>query len=285
MKSDANHLNMSAADRRKSPDVKAIRARVRELRPWFHNLHLPGGVQTVPDHFLGDFPSYKWHETSKHIPDEMAGARALDIGCNAGFYSIELARRGASVTALDMNAHYLAQARWAAGLYGLDRQIEFRQMQVYELARTDEKWDIVLFLGTFYHLRHPLLALDIIRRVTVSTLIFQTMTIPEPEAESERQAAPVPDDLPFDERHRMSHPGWPRMAFIERRLAGDPTNWWAADFNCVEAMLRSSGFKQPKTIGVETWMTSPDPDWRPKEWIREEYLAAVGKQSEGNEGL
>jgi tRNA (mo5U34)-methyltransferase len=259
-----------------SVEVDAIEARVRELRPWFHNLHLPGGVRTVLDHFLGDFPAYKWEETAKHLPEDMASIRALDIGCNAGFYAMELARRGASVTAVDMNPHYLEQARWAAGLFGLDRKIDFRRMQVYELARTGEKWDLVLFLGTFYHLRHPLLALDIVRRVTASTLIFQTMTIPEPDSVSTRPSSPLPFDLPFDERSRMGNSDWPRMAFIENWLAGDPTNWWAADASCAEAMLRSSGFEDPVLIGVETWMTRPDPNWRPEHWLLEEYAAVVG---------
>ncbi len=284
MKTKTPTQNEPATTRGPEPiDVDVIEARVRELRPWFHNLHLPGDVQTVPDHFLGDFPSYKWKETAKSLPEDMSGIRALDIGCNAGFYSMELARRGASVTAVDMNPHYLEQAVWAAGLYGLERKIDFRRMQVYELARMGKKWDLVLFLGTFYHLRHPLLALDILRRITVSTLIFQTMTIPEPESGPARPSSPLPFDLPFDERSRMGAPDWPRMAFIENRLAGDPTNWWAADASCAEAMLRSSGFEDPVPIGVETWMTRPDPIWRAEDWLLEEYAAAVGLERSGEE--
>ena len=39
-----------------------------ELGPWFHNLHLPDGVQTAPDHPLGDFPRWKWEEIAPHLP-------------------------------------------------------------------------------------------------------------------------------------------------------------------------------------------------------------------------
>ena len=83
-------------------------AEIRELAPWFHNLHLPGGVQTAPDHPLGDFPAFKWRELAGSLPGDLTGWRALDIGCNAGFYSFELARRGAEVLGIDLDERYLA---------------------------------------------------------------------------------------------------------------------------------------------------------------------------------
>src|SRR3954468_17440893 len=95
------------------------RRAVAALGPWFHNLHLPDGRQTAPDHPLGDFPAFKWAEIAPHVPHDLAGWTALDIGCNAGFYTFELARRGARVTALEIDERYLAQARWAAAQYGL----------------------------------------------------------------------------------------------------------------------------------------------------------------------
>jgi 2-polyprenyl-3-methyl-5-hydroxy-6-metoxy-1,4-benzoquinol methylase len=80
-------------------DARAERRRqIERLGPWFHNLHLPDGEQTAPDHFIvGDFPSFKWCEVAPLISARLDGWRALDVGCNAGFYSFELARRGASV--------------------------------------------------------------------------------------------------------------------------------------------------------------------------------------------
>src|SRR5438309_3985832 len=93
----------------------------------------------------------------------MRGLRALDIGCNAGFYALEMARRGASVLAVDVDAHYLRQAAWARDQFGFTpAQIELRQLQVYELASVPECFDVVLFLGVLYHLRYPMLALDIV---------------------------------------------------------------------------------------------------------------------------
>ena len=89
----------------------AVPAEIAELAPWFHNLHLPGGVETAPDHPLGDFPAYKWAEVASAVPEDLSRWQALDIGCNAGFYTFELARRGADVLAVDVDEHYLRQAR------------------------------------------------------------------------------------------------------------------------------------------------------------------------------
>src|SRR3954464_9775369 len=91
-----------------------IRIRVRELGKWFHNLDLRG-VQTAPDHFLGDYPRSKWKYFAGAIPSDLSGRTVLDIGCNGGFYSIEMKRRGAErVVAIDFDDTYLAQARFAA---------------------------------------------------------------------------------------------------------------------------------------------------------------------------
>jgi SAM-dependent methyltransferase len=95
-------------------------------------LHLPDGTQTAPNHFLGDFPSHKWKYLAPHLPTDLTGWRALDIGCNAGFYVFELARRGAEVTAIDIDPRYLVQACWAATQYGVQNQVEFRRMHVVE---------------------------------------------------------------------------------------------------------------------------------------------------------
>ena len=244
-----------------------------ELAPWFHNLHLPGGRQTAPDHPLGDFPAFKWQEIAPALPADLSGARALDIGCNAGFYSFELARAGADVLAIDVDEHYLRQGRWAAGELGVADRVEFRQMGVYDLARLSETFDVVLFLGVLYHLRHPLLAIDTVSERVGSTLVMQTLTAPGDEV------GEIPADLPISARAALRAPGWPSMAFIEHELAGDPTNWWAPTGACVEAMLRSAGLTVTARPGHEIYVCSPGGergDWTAAA-VQAELDAATGR--------
>lgn len=256
---------------RHDPVAKQIAA----LSPWFHNLHLPSGHETAPDHPLGDFPAFKWDQLAGSLPSELTGMRALDVGCNAGYYSFELAARGAEVLAIDSDEHYLRQARWAAEQLDPEGRVSFRHAQLYELARTAECFDLILFLGVLYHLRYPLLALDLIAGLTRGTMVLQTMTMPGQSA-----ASAVPDDLPISQRQRLARPGWPHAAFIEHQLADDPTNWWVADDACVQAMLRSAGLRIVDTPGHELYVCVPDPGHDHAASIRTAELhAALGVSS------
>jgi tRNA (mo5U34)-methyltransferase len=103
-----------------------IKERVQKLGKWFHNINL-NGIPTAPDHFLGDYPKVKFQNFAGSIPSDLTGKSVLDIGCNAGFYSIEMKNRGADrVLGIDTDERYLAQARFAAEVLEVD--IQFRNM-------------------------------------------------------------------------------------------------------------------------------------------------------------
>jgi tRNA (mo5U34)-methyltransferase len=226
---------VNAIDRLPKLSPEDIRRRAEALGPWFHNLDLDG-VRTAPNHFLGDYPAVKWRSFADAVPQDLGGKSVLDIGCNGGFYSIEMKRRGAArVLGIDFDDDYLAQARFAAEVTGLD--IEFRRLSVYDVAALGERFDIVLFMGVLYHLRHPLLALDLIHEhVAGDMLIVQSMQ------RGSKAVAPVRADYDFFEMDHFDEPAYPKMHFIEHRYAKDPTNWWAPNRACMEAMLRSAGF-------------------------------------------
>jgi tRNA (mo5U34)-methyltransferase len=212
-----------------------IEQRVQQLQPWFHNLDLQG-VRTAPNHFLGNYPELKWRTFEHALPDDLRGKTVLDIGCNAGFFSIEMKRRGAArVVGLDTEPLYLEQARFASEIAGYE--LELMDLSVYEVAKLRERFDIVLFTGVFYHLRHPLLALDLIREHVVGgLLVFQSM---------QRGSASSPalePDYPFSETSIFEQRDFPSMYFIERKYSGDATNWWIPNRACAEAVLRSAGF-------------------------------------------
>ena len=224
-----------------------IARRVADLAPWFHNVDL-AGVRTAPDHFLGDYPGIVWQLLGPALPEDLTGKTVLDVGCNAGTFGLALKRRGAAhVVGIDTDPRYLAQARLAADVQGLE--LELHQLSVFDVAKLGRKFDVVLFMGVLYHLRHPLLALDLLRAHAVGELlVFQSMI------RGSQGRTPVAPDYPFEETSVFDHPAWPKLHFVERSYANDETNWWIPNRACVEAMLRSAGFTPRSLPGTELYL-------------------------------
>ena len=226
-----------------------LEERIEALAPWFHNIDL-NGIWTAPDHFLGDYPGAKFKRFAPHLPKELNGKSVLDIGCNAGFYSIEMKRRGASrVLGIDSDERYLAQAQLAAEVLGYDDDVEFANFDVYDVGAIGEKFDLVIFMGVLYHLRHPLLALDLVREhVAKDMLLFQSMQ------RGSRHVLKLDEDYEFAEEAIFFESGFPKLHFIERQYSHDWTNWWVPNRACTEAMLRSAGFSIDKRIEEEVYL-------------------------------
>jgi tRNA (mo5U34)-methyltransferase len=227
-----------------------VQQRIAELGDWFQNIRLHG-IETAPNHFLGDYPTFKWRRFQHAIPADLHGKTVLEVGCNAGFYCQEMKRRGASrVLGIDTDPVYLKQARFAAEVNGLE--IEYRRLDVYSVAELRERFDLVLFMGVLYHLRHPLLALDLLREYAVGeTMVFQSLQ------RGSREIQPLAPDYPFTETAIFEQPGYPLLHFVERRYSNDPTNWWIPNRACVEAMLRSSGFEIAGHPEEEVYICKP----------------------------
>ncbi|RCS23563.1 TIGR04290 family methyltransferase [Phyllobacterium salinisoli] len=216
-------------------ETHEIRRRIEELAPWFHNLRI-GGIETAPEHFLGDYPACKWETFADVLPKDMTGKTVLDIGCNAGFYSLEMKRRNAAhVVSIDHDPHYLRQAAFAAEQEGVE--LELHQMSVYDVPKLKRKFDLVIFTGVLYHLRHPLLALDMIYEyVAGDMLLFQSMQ------RGSDDIAAIEPDYSFESEEVFDEYAYPKLHFVEERYSGDPTNWFIPNRAAVEAMLRSAGF-------------------------------------------
>ena len=219
----------------KNESMQDLADEIARLGPWFQNMRI-GGVETAPEHFLGDYPSVKYASFREALPADLSGKSVLDIGCNAGFYSFEMERRGAvRVLGIDTDERYLRQARFTAEVTGSN--VDFRQMAVWQVAQLGEKFDLVIFMGVLYHLRHPLLALDLIHEhVAKDMLLFQSMQ------RGSRDMIAVEEDYDFMAPAPFDEPGYPKMHFVEHSYSHDVTNWWVPNRACTEAMLRSAGF-------------------------------------------
>lgn len=244
-----------------APDRSQLENQIRGLGEWFHNLDL-FGVPTAPDHFLGDFPAVKWKPIASAIPDDLSGASILDIGCNGGFYSLQMKRRGARrVLGIDVDERYLNQARFAAQTLGME--IEFEKRSVYEVDTLPGQFDYVFFMGVLYHLRYPLFALDkVIKKVVPGgRLVFQTML------RGSSAARQWEENYQFWNTQIFAEPDWPAMYFVERSYANDPTNWWIPNRAAAEAMLRSSGLEILEHPEAETWICTPRTAQRDGQYI------------------
>jgi tRNA (mo5U34)-methyltransferase len=196
------------------------------------------------------------------VPQDLTGLSVLDIGTTNGGLAFEAERRGAArVMALD-----IVEPSWFAfdALAALlQSEVEFRKTSTYELttALAGETFDIVLFLGVLYHLRHPLLALDNVRAVTGGTCYLET-------AVSDWELAP-------DLRERSL------TSFYRRdELAGDSSNWFSPTVAAFEAWTGSAGFD---TELIDAWpadapgraMIKATPAAGPAEWLGLSYEKPV----------
>ncbi len=233
---EANEAEQDTPDVVNTDSQTSIKSRIDGLGPWFHNMTL-AGIRTAPNHFLGDYPEVKFERFRNDIPHDLHGKTVLDIGCNGGFYSLEMKKRGAErVVGIDTDERYLSQARLAAEIEELD--VEFLRMPVWDIAALRERFDLVIFMGVLYHLRHPLLALDLIHEhVAKDMLLFQSLQ------RGSREVAELQTDYEFMAPAPFEESGYPKLHFIEQRYSNDATNWWIPNRACAEAMLRSAGFR------------------------------------------
>lgn len=237
-----------------------LRRRIQQLQPWYHNFNL-GGVLTNPAH--PEYPESRWRLIEPHIPRDLTGKTVLDLGCNAGYFSIQMRKRGASVMGVDVTPWSIQQAKFVAKYY--DLEIQYKVENIYEfLLKNRRGFDYVLFLGLFYHLRYPLFALDKISEITREKMYFQTVikgTAPISESDPglpfEQRRLYLEDDYPLTESKVFEHPDYPKMYFIENKFNGDSTNWWFANRTCVHALLRSAGFRNVQEVGSDVFVCDP----------------------------
>jgi tRNA (mo5U34)-methyltransferase len=123
-------------------------------------------------------------------------------------------------------------------------RVEFLDVDLFDLSPDRHgTFDVVLFLGVLYHLRHPLLALDTLAAICTEQLIVETVVTPTPQSVRARLSRALAQD---------QYESAPSMAFFESdEINHDPTTWWAPSVPCLTAMLRSCGFENVETVWAE----------------------------------
>jgi tRNA (mo5U34)-methyltransferase len=205
--------------------VESLREEVDKIS-WFHRIDLGKGIVTP------GLDDSRAKLATLHLPESLEGLSVLDIGAWNGFFSFEAERRGARrVLATDSfcwsGEGWGTKAGFDLARQALNSKVEEMEIDVMDLSPSNVGvFDVVLFLGVLYHLRHPLLALERIFSVTKHQLVLETVV-----------------DKVWERR--------PVMAFYPgSELNTDPSNWWGPNPAAVVAMLKSVGFARVSTVSL-----------------------------------
>lgn len=207
-----------------------IRESIASVPYWWHRIEVAPGIFT-PGH---DNTHHK--KEWMRLPKNMRGKRVLDIGAYEGFFSFECERRGADVTAVDVKA--ATDTGFAVVHELLNSKVNHLKKTVYNLDPEEMgHFDIVLFLGVLYHLRHPLLALDKIYSVCNDLLILESQICDSwfinkaGKPVSLESFSPDLTELPLAQFYPYDE------------LSNDPSNWWSPNLVALEGMIKTSGFE------------------------------------------
>lgn len=217
-----NEISSKRALRRETDRSPALRR-----LGWYHSFQFPDGtaiegVQTI--HQLQE----RWNRFP--LPADLTGKRVLDVGAWDGWFSFEAERRGALVVAADS----VEIPNLLAAKKRLGSRIDYRVTDLYKLPALElGAFDYVLFLGVLYHVRHPLLALDIICSLTRDIAVVESAVIDGPAYESG-----VREEIPT-------------LEFFETdELGGHFDNWFGPSVSCLMAMCRAAGFATVELLSV-----------------------------------
>jgi tRNA (mo5U34)-methyltransferase len=205
----------SEESRMNATEIDTLREKVRQTR-WFHSIDLGHGIVTPG----GKSPDIHRTECAVFLdPIELHGRTVIDIGAASGFYSFEAKRRGAArVLATDYPPSAERDGfELARSVLNLD--IEAKAIEVCDLSvETVGQFDVVLFLGVFYHLLDPIAGLEQVSKLASEVLVVESHI----------------DGMDVGRPAMIMYPG--------AELNNDPFNWWGPNPDCMLALLRKFGF-------------------------------------------
>jgi tRNA (mo5U34)-methyltransferase len=210
---------------------------IAKVPRWRHRIPLPDGSITP-----GSQDTLSQLSTIG-LPVDLSGMHVLDIGCSDGFYSFECEKRGAArILAVD---NYSSVYIDSPGGFDVARsllrsKVEFLRSDLFALnPATVGQFDVVLFLGVLYHLRHPLLALERLAALCKRQLIMETEVADPPSGFASKVYSVLTGSY-TPQMWMEFYPGG--------EINRDPTTWWAPTPECGVAMLESCGFCDVRVV-------------------------------------
>jgi len=257
-----------------------VQRRVDDLGWWYHHFELPSGVWTgdgVPPAYD---PVERWNLIEPHLPDHLEGKSVLDVGGNSGYFSLRMKQRGAGrALMVEPVVEFVDQANFVFEQFDVEVEVVCDDVHAWCLT-TDERFDYVLFLGLFYHLKYPVLVLDRLAEMTKELMFFNSHIqgpAPAPPSDTVEEAPPPPGALgrlrravsgttqvaesgeaEASDRDDLKSSSFPRMSFLEGAYRGDLSNWWVPNYEALEPLARSAGLKVLARPHPEMVVAEPD---------------------------
>jgi tRNA (mo5U34)-methyltransferase len=206
-----------------------IQERIASVPYWLHRIEITPGI------FTPGISDVARKLEKLGLPEDLEGKRILDVGPAEGGYSFECERRGAEVLAV---GPVKENRGFEVARELLGSNVPYRQMSVYALNASElGEFDIVLFMGVLYHLRHPLLALDCLHEMFSEKMIFETHVCDRGLVDSQGQPRALAELSPELERICIA------QFFPANELNNDSSNWWGFNEFGLRRALETSGYR------------------------------------------
>jgi len=225
---------------------------VRSLGWWYQHFELPSGVWTGHGGASSYRPETRWNLFELIRSKGPLWKDCSGRGRQRGFLFIQMLLRGAQRCVLvEPFTEFARQAEYAAAEFGVDLEIVNEDVHVYCLSNV-ERFDYVLFLGLFYHLKYPVLVLDRLAEMTRERMFFQSHLLGS-AGDTYKDQSNYEIDTPL-----LENPYFPRLLFIEKLYNRDPTVWWIPNYTALEPLLRSAGLKAIARPDPELVVAEPE---------------------------
>jgi tRNA (mo5U34)-methyltransferase len=211
-------------------------------RTWWHSIDVGDGIVTPG----AVEPSYQeFLLKTLRLPEDMKGLRVLDVGTYDGFFAFECERRGAEVVAIDV--HPEDTRCFALAKHLLGSRVRYHHMSVYDLQEDllGGSFDLVLFLGVYYHLRHLFIALDNLWKITRGEVRVETHVIDHHFVLNDGSVEELASIDP-----RLTEVPIYRFYRLNELNKVDYSNWFGGNIAAMMESLSSAGFT-PELLG--TW--------------------------------
>lgn len=216
---------------------KEIVELIKQVPWWYHSFEIVPGVTTpgiCPVNAKEAFQRFD-------LNAELTGKRVLEIGTWDGPYAFELESRNAEVVATDIQDPDRTGFNTAKRI--LNSTVEYARTSVYDLTENlDGTFDIVVFMGVFYHLKYPILAFEQINKVLRDDglLLF--------EGEYLSHYAETLEQKKINRLYRfilvlLAYSDIPITLCYPGKYKNESSNWHIPNIACVKSWMIATGFK------------------------------------------